>query len=355
VEVSPEWDKVIRSIAEHPGVTMVIGGVDVGKTAFSMELANAGVAAGIQTAIIDADIGQSEIGPPTAISMATLTQPVESLRDLRPRRIYFVGSTSPYGHILPTVIGVKRMVDEAANKGAKLIVVDTSGLVDGVIGRRLKLHKAELIAPKYVVGIQAKREIDSILKPLSKNDTYTLYRLEPSKEVRAKSGDFRTARRRTQFYEYFRNAERHIIRLDDITCFGTLFTTGKPVGWQHYRTLERALKAKILHAEVVGDGMYVVAECRPAMKGVTGLMEKYGRREFTVVCGTDFSNILVGLSDSKGNTLDLGIIESVDFGHRHMAVLSPVKSIVPVRLVQFGSLRVHQDGIEIGKIKPGEI
>jgi polynucleotide 5'-hydroxyl-kinase GRC3/NOL9 len=247
------------------------------------------------------------------------------------------------------------MADEAVAKGSKLVVVDTSGLVKGAIGRNLKLQKAELLGPSHVVGIQEKRELDPILTSLSKIEQHTLHRLQVSSEARSKPREFRMARRRTQFYDYFRNADRHIIRLEDIVCWGTFFTTGRMVKWQHHRVLERALRARVLHAEVVDSGMYIVADCRPDMAGVAGLMAKYNSREFTVVCGTDFSNVLVGLSDSNGIIVGLGIIEAIDFKQRHMSIITPAKSIAPVRVVRFGSMRIRPDGTELGRIKPGEI
>lgn len=355
VEISPEWENAITAITERPGVTLIVGQVDTGKTTFVTQLVKAGVAAGIPTAIVDADTGQSEVGPPTTIGMATVDVPFESLRQLRARRMYFVGSTTPASHLLPTVVGTKKMTDEALARGAKLVVVDTSGLVRGILGRRLKLHKIELVSPIHVVAIQKKREVEHILAAISAIERLTVHRLRVSPEVSIKSREFRTARRRTQFYDYFRGSDRHILRLDDVVCWNTFFTTGRPIGWQHYRVLERTLKAKVLHSEVVGDGMYIVVECRPDMAGIEALVKRYGSREFTIVCGTDFTNVLVGLADANASIIDLGIIEAIDFRQRHMSVITPAKTITPVRIVQFGSMRIRQDGTELGTIKPGEI
>lgn len=355
MEISSEWTSVIQSIVERPGITVVIGGIDTGKTTFVRELVNAGVAAGVPTAIVDADLGQSEVGPPATISMALVEHPVESLRELRPRRMYFVGTTTPAGQLLAAVAGVKRMADEAVARGAKLVVVDTSGLVTGILGRRLKLHKIELLGPEHIVAIRRKRELDHILAVLRKIECHTLHELQISPEARSKPKEFRAARRRTQFYDYFKGADRHIIRLDDVVCSGTFFTTGRVIRWQHHRVLERTLKTRVLHAEIVGDGMYIVAECRPHMAGLEALRNKYGARDFTIVCGTDFTNVLVGLADDNDNTIDLGIIEAIDFRQRHMAVITPASTVTPVRIVQFGSIRIKQDGNELGSVKPGEI
>ncbi len=355
METTTDWQNTIEAIIEQPGVTMIVGDIDAGKTTFTKELANAGVSAGIPTAIVDADTGQSEIGPPAAIGMTIVEEPIESLRSLKVRRMYFVGSTTPVGHLLPTVIGVKRMADEAITRGARLVVVDTSGLVNGTVGRKLKLYKIDLLSPKHIIGLQKHRELDAILSVAAHIDKYTVHRLKVSPETQEKPKAFRTARRKNQFFDYFRNADRHLLRLDEIVCWGTLFTTGRLVKWQHFRVLERTLRTKVLHAEIVGNGMYIVAECRPQMAGIQALMERYSTRQFTVVCGTDFNNVLIGLADGNANTIGLGIIEAVDFKQRHMSVITPASTITPVRVVQFGSMRIRMDGAELGRIKPGEI
>ncbi|MEN6371779.1 MAG: Clp1/GlmU family protein [Armatimonadota bacterium] len=351
MESNLDRQNIIDGIVEHPGVIVIIGDTDTGKTTLARQLIERGVEAGLSTAIVDADTGQSEIGPPGAISMATIDRLPESFKALRPRRMYFTGSTTPVGHMLPTVVGTGRMVDEAAARSADLIVVDTSGLVKGSIGRDLKLYKIDLISPLYIVGLAKSRELDPILSVLSRIDKYNVYKLPVSSEVRTKQKEFRTARRQAQFHEYFQNSNRHFIRLDDIVCANTYFTMGRPVKWQHFRILEKDLKARVLHAEVVDKGMYIVADRRPAASGVEALMKRYGTRDFTVVCGSDFTNLLVGLADANNNIINLGIIEAIDFKQRHIAVITPATTVTPVRIVQFGYMQVRPDGVELGKIK----
>ncbi len=355
MDISQEWKNAIEAIVADPGITLVIGDTDTGKTTFVLELINTAVRAGVATAIVDADIGQGEVGPPSVVSMALIDHPLEALREVSPRRMYFVGSTSPFGHMLPLAVGAKKMTDEALARGAKLVVVDTTGLVQGTSGRRLKQHKIELISPRHVVGISKRREIEHITSGIRRVESINLHQLKTSPESKPKAREFRAARRQRRFFDYFRDAERHIIRLDDIVCWNTFFTTGRNVKWQHFRVIERTLRAKVLHAEVVGGGMYIVVQCGPNMAGVEALKNKYGTREFTVVCGMDFSNLLVGLADARGNTMALGIIEAVDFKQRHMSVVTPVATVTPVKIVQFGSMRVRPDGTELGTVKPGEL
>ncbi|MHB9036141.1 MAG: Clp1/GlmU family protein [Armatimonadota bacterium] len=350
-----EWKETISEIASSPGVVMVVGGVDTGKTNFCMRLCNAGYASGIPTAVVDADVGQSEIGAPGTIGMALADREIESLSDLRAKRLYFVGSTSPVGHMLESAVGSKKMVDAAIALGARLVIVDTTGLVDGPLGRKLKTYKADLIRPDYLVGIEKLKEIDHLLVPFTKVSSTKVRRLVSSDEVRTKPPEFRAARRRLNFYKHFHDAPGHIIRLDDVCCWNTWLGTGRPVKWQYMKSAEDLMKCRILHAEVTGRGIFMISDgqCRPG--GRRDIEELFKTSNITIARGEAFHNLLVGLADENANTINVGLIQAIDFKQRFMFVLSPLKTISPVRVVQFGAVRVTGEGKEIETLKQGEI
>lgn len=334
---------------------MVIGGVDTGKTNLCMQMCNAGFEAGLPTAVVDADLGQSEIGSPGTIGMAIADRAIESLSDLRAKRLYFVGSTSPVGHTLESVVGTKKMVDTALRLGAKLVIVDTTGLIDGPIGRKLKTCKTDLIRPDYLIGIEKHREIEHLLMPFTKVSPIKVRRLAASDEARRKPPEFRTARRRLNFYKHFHDAPGHIIRLDDVSCWNTWLGTGRPVKWQYIKSAEESLKRRILHAEVTGRGIFIVTERRCNAGGYKAVEEIFKTGNITIVVGETFQNLLVGLADENANTLNVGLIQAIDFKQRLMFVLSPIRTISPVKVVQFGAIRVMRDGTELETLKQGEI
>jgi polynucleotide 5'-hydroxyl-kinase GRC3/NOL9 len=350
-----QFDDIISEITSSPGVVMVIGGVDTGKTNFCMQLCNAGYAAGIPTAVVDADLGQSEIGAPGTIGMAIVDRTIESLSDLRAKRLYFVGSTSPVGHMLESAVGTKKMVDAAIGQGAKLVIVDTTGLIDGPIGRKLKTYKADLIRPDYLIGIEKHREIDHLLMPFAKVASVKVRRVISSEEVRRKPTEFRTARRQLNFYKHFHDAPGHIIRLDDVSCWNTWLGTGRPVKWQYIKSAEQSLKCRILHAEVTGRGIFMISERRCRADGHRAVEELFKTGNITIANGESFHSLLVGLADENANTLNVGIVQAIDFKQRFIFVLSPLKTISPVSVVQFGAIRVSPDGKEIETLKQGDI
>ena len=352
---TPNWQSLISEIVSSPGVAMVVGGVDTGKTRFCLELCMAGFEAGLPTALVDADVGQSEVGAPGTIGLAMVDRQVELLSQLKPKRLYFVGATTPADHVLECAIGTKKMVDAALSLGARLVVVDTTGLIGGWLGRKLKTCKTDLVRPDYLIGIERKHEIEHILIPFSRVASMKVRRVAASDQAKRKPAEFRAARRRSNYYKHFADSHGHLIRLDDVSLWNTWLGTGKPMKWQYMKFIEDALKCPVLHVEVTGRGLFIVSERPCSMNNRKELEEQFKTANITSITGETFRNVLVGLADENANTINVGLLQAIDFKHRYLFVISPIKTVSPVRIVQFGSLRVTKEGEELGTIKPGEM
>lgn len=108
--LSPSWLQAIEAVADDPGVIMVIGASDSGKTTWLAAAA---------------------------------------LQDLPCHALSFVGSVSPVGHLLQSLVATKRLVDKALRSGARTVLVDTTGLIPQGAGFQLKLGKTALLAPQH--------------------------------------------------------------------------------------------------------------------------------------------------------------------------------------------------------------
>ena len=140
-------EEAVRQAVAHRGVIFLLGGLDSGKTTLARRIAAEGLDAGATVAVIDADVGQSTVGPPTAVGLRLCRNPSDLELDALAEadEIAFVGSTSPQGHLLPLAVGARRLLDRARAEGADLVVVDTTGLVTGVYAQVLKFQKIELL------------------------------------------------------------------------------------------------------------------------------------------------------------------------------------------------------------------
>ncbi|HEY3064294.1 MAG TPA: Clp1/GlmU family protein, partial [Methylomirabilota bacterium] len=156
--------EIVAAVAAAP-VTMLIGTSEAGKTSLATALANALTARGQAVALVDADVGQSEIGPATTVGLGRVTRALTRLGDAEPIALRFVGTTSPVREMTAVVDATARLVDHARALGFARIIVDTSGLVAGDIGRALKRRKIDRVRPDLIVALERNRECDHILAP----------------------------------------------------------------------------------------------------------------------------------------------------------------------------------------------
>ncbi|NOY54427.1 MAG: hypothetical protein GXP34_00365 [Actinobacteria bacterium] len=155
-------DLLIQDLTAQGGVVMLLGAPDTGKTSFARRFLESAVGAGKRAAYIDADVGQTTVGPPACVGLKWLREraDLETLEEADELR--FVGSISPKHLVLQEVIATATLVDQAREE-ADLIVIDTTGAVSGVTGQTLKFHKLELCRPDVLVALQRGSEIEPII------------------------------------------------------------------------------------------------------------------------------------------------------------------------------------------------
>ena len=155
-------DHLIQDLTAQGGVVMLLGAPDTGKSSFARRLLESAVAAGKRAAYIDADVGQSTVGPPACVGLKWLEE-ADDFKDIEAAdELRFVGSISPKHLVLQEVMATATLVDRARDD-ADLIVIDTTGAVSGVTGQTLKFHKLELCRPDVLVALQRGSEIEPII------------------------------------------------------------------------------------------------------------------------------------------------------------------------------------------------
>ncbi|MDE0139140.1 MAG: Clp1/GlmU family protein [bacterium] len=153
-------DTELLSSAE--GVVMIIGAPDSGKTTLARMLVDTALQDGRTVAYIDSDLACTTVGPPTCVGLKWLRSPADVADLAQADDLRFVGSIRPDRFILQQVAGVASLV-ESVREEADLVVIDTSGTVSGVVGQRLKYHKAELVRPDTVWAVQRGGELEPLV------------------------------------------------------------------------------------------------------------------------------------------------------------------------------------------------
>lgn len=354
-EVPDEWKSHLEQIISSPGVVIVVGDIDTGKTFLCSHLANYGLNSGIDTAVVDGDMGQSEIGPPTTVGLGIMESTINTIGDLKPYALRFIGSTSPYGHLLSSVVSIKLLVEKAQAMKKQLIIVDTTGLIYGLTARKLKTHKIELLSPKHIVAIQRSSEAEHFLHFFDVWEDCTIHRLTPSSSARSKTQTLRTQRRAVRLREYFISGHVHQLQLGNISTSGAWLKSGRILEPKILKFAESSLKSQVLHGESIDRGIYLVTSGNYNKRGVLELQDHFRTKNIVIAQADKYINLVVGLLDSHLELLSLGIIREIDFRAETIDLLTPLRSISPVRAIQFGIIKIRPNGTQLAQLRPGEI
>jgi polynucleotide 5'-kinase involved in rRNA processing len=159
--VEPSIETLAREVS-RANVAMLVGGVDTGKTTLALQAARLAVAAGRTVALVDADVGNSTVGPPACVGLKIMRTPADIDEVAVPDQLHFVGTITPARLVLQQVVATAAMVD-TAKRLADLVILDTTAVVSGVAGETLKYHKAELCRPDKVVALQRGGEMEPVV------------------------------------------------------------------------------------------------------------------------------------------------------------------------------------------------
>ena len=205
------WKEASQISLQAPGVVMVLGDVDSGKSSLSLFLVNESIRQGTRVSIIDGDVGQADIGPPTTISMSNVRQHVFSLQHLKPDISLFMGDTSPSTVPEKVSSGLLRLRD-LARKGSDLVIVNTDGWLRGEEAFRYKTQLLESIRPDMVFGIDLREEGERLLN----YQKATALNLARSSYARTRTREERRHAREAGYKRFLKDAKPVNISLSDV-------------------------------------------------------------------------------------------------------------------------------------------
>ena len=303
---APEyWQKLAEKIYNNRGVVIVLGSPDTGKTTLINYLFTELNNKGCLTSIIDADIGQSFYGVPTTINLVKASTASDGVTI---DKSYFVGSTSPSGHLLQTVVGLRKLLDSLHDSDVTLI--DTTGFVTGGAAWELKYQKIEAVSPRHIVAVQRSNEIENILLPQEVRGLAVIHRFPVHEKVKPKSPDQRRAYRQSRYKGYFQNARRSVFSLKNMSIINPYIGT-----------------------------IEAFPPSPPPLWGRDGV-------------GGTFKGMLIGLNNNENFVVSLGILDGIDAKREEISCLTPSpQSLSPwgrgkgewvedVKTIRLGSVRL---------------
>jgi len=216
--MSQDWaEKVAEQLLNRgllrTGICLILGASDTGKTTLAAAVAKH-AALRQPVGIIDADIGQSHIGPPATVGWAVIDNPQVDFSKLAVGGISFVGDVTPVGHLLQLTAAITQCVQQVS-KAAELIIVDTPGFIRGPAATALWWAVQRILKPNLILAVQRSDELSEILVGLQSLQMRLELIKSPS-QIPTKSPQERRSYRQNQFLRYFRDSCLYNISLSDV-------------------------------------------------------------------------------------------------------------------------------------------
>lgn len=339
-----DWERLARKVVQPQQIVLVIGATDVGKSTFCRFLIEQGVASGLRVGFVDADVGQSQIGPPTTIGLKVFmsngsTESLEKV-DGEPDALYFVGWTSPERHLLQCVAGTRLMTDVALKSRADFIVVDTTGYIEGDTAVVLKQHKIELVKPTHLICLHRSRELEAIVAPFKDNDIIQIHRLLPHRSVTSKSDEFRRKYRASSFARYFSDCVQEILPFDQIRGQRIPFFNGRQANPKEQEILSNFVDDRVFYGEWGHRSLALVTlDVLPSLTQAR-LKNHLSLKNLVAETPQYFERCLVGLLNASGTTISIGMIDAVDFNAKQLQIRCKVGTAAETKTIQFGRYRM---------------
>ncbi len=219
--IPQSWNKpfpVIEDLQKRQVKTvtiMVLGASDAGKSSFLTYLLNRLLLdkEGCSVAVLDGDLGQSDIGPSATVGYSLATKPVTELSNLKLDNGFFVGVTSPVDGGSKAVEGLIAMLSEINLRQPDYVLINTDGFVSGEAALRYKLTLIKELKPNMVVGVESKGEVDEIMSYLGGGGVLAV---ESASFVSARGPEKRKALRELAYTRYLRHSKLQCIPVSQL-------------------------------------------------------------------------------------------------------------------------------------------
>lgn len=350
IEVLPQWQTAAEQFLARPGATLVLGAPDTGKSTFSRYLVHRAYGAGEPVACVDLDLGQSFLGPPTALGLGLYPPRRPEADGLFPEACYFVGQTSPVGAFLEVAVGCRVLADLAARRGAGRLVLNTSGLVQGPLAVRLKRAEVELLNPALIVALERHRELEGLLRALGAAEGGRLLRLPVSSRVLRRSPEERRRFREERFRRYFRQARSLFLPWRTLVWEGLPLGQGRPLGPELLARISLELEVEALYGESQGRRLLLLLEEAPAGHLQPPLPGP--EHSWETVHWLSWPSLwwrLAGLLDGSRRTLALGLVLPGSWHPEGLSLWSPLPPAAAgrVRFLKMGKMWLSPEGEEL--------
>ena len=134
------WKDLVRNVLKQEKKRIIIiGPSNSGKSTLSLYMANVFISHGLRPLLIDADVGQGDLAPPTCLGAAVMNFPEVDLWKVKTNCTNFIGGIQPVGYESKIISNIRRQLDTSLKHD--LSIINTDGYIKG----NGLIHKIDLL------------------------------------------------------------------------------------------------------------------------------------------------------------------------------------------------------------------
>jgi polynucleotide 5'-hydroxyl-kinase GRC3/NOL9 len=322
-----------------------LGTVDSGKSSFCTYLINRLLREKKKVAILDGDLGQSDIGPPCTVSYTFVTRPVTDLFNLETKNVFFAGVTSPSTIIGRMIEGLTTLKKDILASNPDFLIINTDGWVEDEDAIYYKIKLVEELNPDMVFCIQQKDELAPLLGALEK---FKKVMVDYPPAIGQRSKERRKNLRELGYIKYLRNSKVQSLplswlKVEKSDVFG--LNGGQP-NPRAATKIYALLGMKPLHYVELKDRVSVIIG-KTRWIGAENLKkaEEFTKKKVTIIRKGEEEGILLGLYDAKRKFKGIGVLQEIDYLRKTLKILTPVSK--DIAIIAMGKLKLDRSLKEI--------
>jgi polynucleotide 5'-hydroxyl-kinase GRC3/NOL9 len=345
--IPASWTKSFEELLKiqaKPTAAMVLGTVDSGKTSFCTYLINRLLHEKQRVAILDGDLGQSDIGPPCTVAYTLVTKPTTDLFNLEAKNAFFIGSTSPTATIDKVIEDLNLLKKEILSSEPHFVVINTDGWVEGDEAFNYKIQLIKTLNPDVIFCLQQKDELSSFLNIPGK---YVIVVDSPA-AIKQRTREKRRSLRELGYIKYLRSAKVQSLPLswlkieeDDLLGLSRMHENNRLA-----KKIYELLGMRPLHfAELKEKICVVIGKKRWIDSDNVRKVEEFTKKKIVILRKGEEEGLLMALYNVERKFLGIGVLHEIDYARKTLKIFTPVSK--EISIVSLGKVKLDKNLKEI--------
>jgi polynucleotide 5'-hydroxyl-kinase GRC3/NOL9 len=346
--IPQSWIKSVQELLDvqtKPATALILGSPDTGKSSFCTYLVNRLLEEKKRITILDGDVGQSDVGPPSTIAYAPVVKPITDLFNLHAKNAFFIGETSPSNETEKMVQALSLLKKEALASEPDFLLINTDGWTEGECAVGYKLKLAKELGPHVIFFIQQKDELGPMLT-VEHNARKVI--VESPTTIRQRDREKRKGLRELGYKKYMRNPRVQSLSLSWVKVEGneSFILSKSHINARDANKISELLGMKPLQmAESSGRLGVIIGRRRWISSDNIEKVEEFTKKKVTVTRKGDEEGLLAAMYNDKRKFLGIGVVQEIDYVRRTVKVCTPVSDEVAV--LALGKVKLDKNMKEI--------